>query len=328
MTHPTVDWDRIGRVLAGEATADEVAEVERWFAEHPAEAQALRKLDGAARGIRSLPSADVERALRLVKGESRTHRRDTRSPARLAHFAKRIEFLAAAAAVILVAGVFLFRRIESARQPAPEVGYATGVGQRDSVTLADGSMVLLGPSSRVTVRGGGRDVQLVGEAFFRVNHDAALPFVVRAGSAVVRDIGTAFTVQGDATRPVRVVVTEGVVALTHGTDSVTLQNGDIGVVRTDGAVVADRGAATADDTAWMLGRLVFRDASLDNVGEDLRRWFGVQLVVTDSLLRRRVFTGSFGGDSPARVLEAVGLALGARVQYRGDTAFLGTSTVK
>ena len=134
--------------------------------------------------------------------------------------------------------------------------------------------------------------------------------------------------QGDATRPVRVVVTEGAVALTHGTDSVTLQNGDIGVVRTDGAVVADRGAATADDTAWMLGRLVFRDASLDNVGEDLRRWFGVQLVVTDSLLRRRVFTGSFGGDSPARVLEAVGLALGARVQYRGDTAFLGTSTVK
>jgi transmembrane sensor len=267
---------------------------------------------------------DVERALAAVK--SRPAARPQRSPARLSAFVKRVEYMAAAAAVLLVAGVFLFKRAGAPRQAGPEVAYGTGVGQRDSVTLGDGSVVLLAPASRIVVRD--REVDLTGHAYFRVVHDDARPFTVRANGSVILDIGTEFAVAADSAQAVRVVVREGTVALQNDSGSVVLNQGDVGMAAPRKPVQASRGTAHADDTAWMHGRLVFRDASLDQVSADLRRWYGVQLRVTDSLLRRRVFTGSFTTEPVPRVLEANGLALGASIERRGDTAFVIPAAIK
>jgi transmembrane sensor len=104
--------------------------------------------------------------------------------------------------------------------------------------------------------------------------------------------------------------------------SVTLERGDVGVVRPAG-IEAGRGAAQADDIAWMQGRLVFRDAPLSRVASDLRRWYGVELRVADTALLQRHFTGSFVNESGDRVVDIIALALGARVQRHGDTAFIG-----
>jgi transmembrane sensor len=67
---------------------------------------------------------------------------------------------------------------------------------------------------------------------------------------------------------------------------------------------------------------VFRDAAVAEVAADLRRWYGVELTVTDSALARRHFTGSFAGEPVGRVVEAIALALGARADRRGDTVFV------
>jgi transmembrane sensor len=113
------------------------------------------------------------------------------------------------------------------------------------------------------------------------------------------------------------------VEIRHASDSITLRPGDIGVV-SGGRVAARRGAATPDDLAWLSGRLVFRDAPITEVGADLRRWYGVELRVSDTALLQRHFTGAFAGDPADRVLEVLALALGARVDRRGDTAFFSS----
>jgi transmembrane sensor len=201
--------------------------------------------------------------------------------------------------------------------------YSTGIGQRDSIVLVDGTRVLLGPASWIL--SSGRKVQLHGEAYFDVVHDAREPFVVVTGDAIIRDIGTKFSVHSDSAQAVRVVVSEGAVRIVAGLrDSVNLSAGDVGVVEPPpgGRVQASRGAATEDDLAWTRGRLVFRDASMAEVAADLRRWYGVQLRVSDTALLRRHFTGSFANESPDRVLSVIALALNARVDRRGDTAFI------
>lgn len=324
MTQPTADWDKIGRYLAGESSPAEAAEVERWLAENPVEARKVRALDGAVRTVSPSGSGDVGQALRAVKARPAPGRK--RSAARLATFVKRVEYLAAAAAIILVAGVFLFRRSATLSDFGREVTYSTSVGQRDSVTLEDGSVVLLGPDSRIAVRG--RDVRLSGQAYFRVVHDESRPFVVRANGSVIRDIGTEFAVAADSALEVRVVVREGSVALENDSGSVELNQGDVGVAAPGGQVQASRGSANGDDTAWMKGRLVFRDAPMDQVRADLRRWYGVELRVTDSLLQRRVFTGSFTTEPADRVLDAIRLALGASIVRRGDTAYVNPAAIK
>ena len=65
------------------------------------------------------------------------------------------------------------------------------------------------------IGGGTREVELEGEAYFAVVHDAARPFAVRAHGAVATDVGTAFDVRAypeDA--GARIAVTEGAVAVT------------------------------------------------------------------------------------------------------------------
>jgi transmembrane sensor len=87
-------------------------------------------------------------------------------------------------------------------------------------------------------------------------------------------------------------------------------------------MTAERAAATPDDLAWAQGRLVFRDAPLDQVSAELRRWYGIFLRADDETVAGRRLTASFGDEPPADVLRVIGLALGADVTMRGDTAVL------
>ena len=308
-TSPAPDWERIARYLAGESTAAERAEVERWLEAHPSDAKAIRALDEATKGLTPARRVDVESALHKVKT------RRTRM------FPNWWVGVAAAAAVALFAIVMRPERIDTPIDQA--TGYATEPRSRDTVTLADGSRVILGPSSRLSVRSMAREIELEGSAFFTIVHDAAKPYTVRANGVVIRDIGTEFGVSGYAGEPVRVFVTSGAVELARGARKVMLDSADVGVVALDGTMSRRENAVSADDAAWTQGRLVFRDASMAELRADLRRWYGVELVVTDSALARRHFSGTVLTTEPAdRVVGAIALSLGARAQRRGDTIFI------
>ena len=327
-------WEAVGRVLAGECADDERRQVRGWLDAHPAEA---RFVDAVARATppESAPAGlDVEAALRQVRARLDApdiaadpasvvrplRPRRTTAPARR-RWPAALAALAAAAVLLLAV---LARPDGSAGRAARTL--ATTVGQRDSLRLPDGSRVVLGPASRLVVAAGygdeERTVELSGEAFFDVAHDERRPFVVRAGGASVRDLGTAFVVRS-AGDEVRVAVTEGAVLLGAAdarSAPVRLDAGDRGALRPSGAPEVARGVVTADDVAWTQGRLVFRDAPLAEVAVALRRWYGVELTVADEALAGRTLTAEFTGEPVERVLEVVGLALGARVERRGDTA--------
>ncbi|HEY6455776.1 MAG TPA: FecR domain-containing protein [Steroidobacteraceae bacterium] len=117
-----------------------------------------------------------------------SHRRVWPKPA---YGSRRYGWLAAAAVIVAVLGVWL------STFTAPQV-IQTGRGERRGVVLADGSMLRIDPESRLRVRLQRhlRDVKLEqGRAVFRVAKDAARPFLVHAGSTVVRAVGTEFGVE-------------------------------------------------------------------------------------------------------------------------------------
>lgn len=212
---------------------------------------------------------------------------------------------------------------------------ATGVGVRDSIRLPDGTHVVLGPLSSIRVAADygqtAREVEIRGDAWFDVVHEPGKPFTVHAGSATVIDIGTRFAVRIDSSRGVAVTVTEGSVSLRNSNTpverGVILEAGDNGLLNEDGEVVALRGAATGDDVAWLQGRLVFRDAPIDEVIISMRRWYGIELRVADSSLKGRHLTATFDGDSAGTALEIIRLALGATIEQTGDTAIIRRRSV-
>jgi transmembrane sensor len=205
---------------------------------------------------------------------------------------------------------------------------ATGVGIRDSLTLKDGTRVILGPLSSVKIAAGygasTREVEIRGDAWFDVTHDEKKPFTVRAGDATIVDVGTRFAVRSDAGSGIAVSVTEGSVSL-HGANvsaaqAVILQAGDNGLLGKDGHIVTSRGTVNEDDVAWMSGKLVFREAPVTEVISSVRRWYGIELQVSDSALVNRHITATFRGEAPEKMLEVLGLVLGADIERHGDTA--------
>jgi len=93
--------------------------------------------------------------------------------------------------------------------------YSTDIGERRSITLADGSTVDLNARSKLRIEfsKNERRVELLdGQALFQVAKDHSRPFIVASGEATVRAVGTQFDVyrKGGGTT---VTVLEGRVAV-------------------------------------------------------------------------------------------------------------------
>lgn len=300
-------WDAIARYLAGESSSAEAAAVREWLDAHPTDAKAIAALDAAVDAFAPKHSVDVEAALRTVKT------RATRRPPYWTRWAA-----AAVAAAVLGALLLNPRPTTDPAAPAVASEFATDHGRRDTVTLSDGTRIMLGPSTRVAVTG--QDITLDGEAFFTMAERKTAPYSVLANGVTIRDIGTAFGVRAYPSEPLKVVVSSGIVEITSSGSTAVLDSGDVGVVGSGGAI--SRSAVTADDVAWMQGRLVFRNASVATMRAELLRWYGVELRVVDTALLGRHFTGSFSGEPVERVGDVIALALGARAERRGDTLFI------
>ncbi len=331
------DWEAIGRFVAGESDPHEASQVAAWLAAHPEDAAFVAMMQRRTTRIASRAdlAVDTEAALSavrarmeaptlsVVRGGSGAGGGAIRATSSSMSRRWSGVLVAIAATVLLAAGV---RQWRSSTVPAAEaLSYVTVVGQRDSLQLPDGSTVVLAPGSRLTAAAGfgtaHRGLTLEGAAYFDVRHQDALPFTIRSGNAEIRDLGTAFSVKQEASGQVSVAVTHGVVALRDvvaATAPVELQAGDRGVL-SRGAVQVARGIVTDADVAWTRGLLAYRDAPLHEVQDDLRRWYGIELEVTDPTLAGRTLTASFLADSSAQVLRVIALALGAELVQRGDT---------
>jgi transmembrane sensor len=333
---PEVDWEAIGRYLAGESSAAERERIERWLAAQPADSRLIATLDAAVSRLAltdaSTAGIDVEAALKQVNARRAAAPVLPRQAVRMLTGRRTLMWPTLAAAALVLAVGALVLRGRTSSEIAPVIAardLTTPVGGRDSLVLPDGSQIVLGPGSHLTIAANyglaAREVTLRGEAFFDVKHDASKPFTVMANGTTVRDVGTSFGVHADSTGGVRVAVVSGVVELrqTGSTAGTVLNATDVGTVSTDGSVNAKRGAGSDDDLAWQRGTLIFRDATLAEVRDDLRRWYGIQLTFRDSAVLGRHMTATFTDrDSAASVLNAIRLLLPATIERQGDTAMV------
>jgi transmembrane sensor len=328
------DWELIGRHLDGALNRDEQASIDRWLAAHPDDADLISSLDERLTRFAATERApvDVESALLTAKTRLATSRQPALTVERGGASGRPNRWIGVVAGLAAAAALGFVVLKPAEQSPAASTVAAqrieSGVGRRDSVRLSDGTRIILSPGSRLDVAEGygltTRDVSLVGEGWFDVVHDDARPFTVRARGAVVRDIGTQFTVQAVPETPVRVVVTQGAVAVraTQQSDEVRLNAGDVASIPAAGTPAVSRATATAADTAWLQGRLVFRESPMPEVTAALGRWYGITVVVGDSTIARRHLTATFADEPRSRVLSMLTLALGASVEQRGDTAIL------
>lgn len=338
----------LDRYLAGECSEDEVAKVRRYLMAHPETALVLQRLlqglDHEEVRPRAPDSAASWEALRrrLHESEQPVPPPSEAQPSRPRHrtpSAGRRQFagliprsyapswrgpLAASAVVLLVASALLTLNQRTSRQPVPPPRpeprtYATGNGERAQLRLTDGTRIRIAPASRLRVAADfgvdRRDVYLEGEAYFDVVHDAQRPFTVFAGNASAQDLGTQFSVRSYAEDgAVQVVVREGAVAMS-GVGR--LAPGDLGRLSADGRTTLKHNVSLDAYTAWLDGRLVFRDTPLAEVLRTLARWHDVDVRIADSSLAAMPFTGELAEASVGTSIDLVSRVLGLRARRDG-----------
>lgn len=187
-----------------------------------------------------------------------------------------------------VAGLIGFGMIE--REPSLyQVETAPGV--RRTVTLADGSQIVLNGGTRLTLdRKDPRHATLDrGEALFDVVHNDSAPFKVAVGDATLVDVGTRFNVlrEGKATA---VQVAEGAVVYNPDSESVRLDAGRT-LRAVDGETQLVLGnVPPASVAGWKEGRLIYDGQTMAEVAADLARWSG-QPVRADPRVAAQRFRG-------------------------------------
>lgn len=276
----------VTRLHSGHVTPEERRAFAIWLEENPAHRQAYRSLQDLwdrLEQLRSVPLPELEAA--------RARRpRPSWLPRAAASFSA-AAFALGAALVLIV----LVDRDGPLRDPMAT--YRTTKGEQRTLTLADGSAIVLDTDTelRTETSPWSRTVYLYrGQAYFIVSHDPLRAFEVQAGAGQVRDLGTRFEVYR-APHRVSVTVIEGRVRVTtagHGGKR-DLSAGQRLSFDDTGLLSAIERVDTAARTPWLTGKLAFKGTALAEVIAEVGRYHEVVLELRDPRLADLAVSGTF-----------------------------------
>ncbi len=173
--------------------------------------------------------------------------------------------------------------------------YQTAFGERETVTLSDGTVIELNTRTSLSVHMSTRERRVVledGEAYFTVAHEEERPFIVNAKGGHIRDIGTQFSVYTQEDR-VLVAVKEGSVHISldeseHQDSNVTHSRQLTAGVR---MAYTHTGRWTEVEridshmiAAWREGKIVFEGMALNEAIQEIKRYWPEQIILADTSL--------------------------------------------
>ncbi|MDP3746681.1 MAG: FecR domain-containing protein [Phenylobacterium sp.] len=313
-------------LYSGEATDEGHRDFAEWLQQSPANARAYRAMQQTwqdmavpgAEGFFRERASPEHAAERVIAFEQRRRRR----PAVIAR--RRTIAAAAAIAATVVVSVGVWRT--QIYDPVTTASYATRTGEIRTVGLPDGSKVTLAAASSVQTEFSKkrRHVNLVqGGAYFDVASNPAKPFTVAAASTRIRVVGTQFDVNR-APQHVRVAVVEGVVQVAPAaaeaeatTSGVRLKAGQRVTASLEGRLGPIEDFDPSQAAPWRQGRLVYRNARLQDVVAEVNRYRTDKITLADAALMDLPITMAVRTDQTDALLE--GLAeTGPVVVQRSD----------
>jgi len=305
------EWD--ARLRAPDCTDDDRASFAAWCDADATHREAFERLQTIVATLRHERGRADVRALRDEALRNVQHRR-RRFWARTWTRAAAVGFIA------LTIGMVLWKR------PADEWlsrvdTYSTGIGQRSTLMLEDGSSVELNAQSRINVRfsRSQRHVQLAeGQVLFNVAKNQRRPFVVDAGNRRIVAVGTQFDVRLDI-RSVQVTLIEGKVRVGQGAsggaavakdDEIELLPGRQFVALLPAPALGNhrespggagmmtsppfvRDIDVANVTGWREGRIFLNDVPLDEAVEEMNKHSAVQIRIEGAALAGIHVNGMF-----------------------------------
>ncbi len=314
---PDYMWELLARYFNGSMTRSDEELLNRWLEADEENRQFIQFMEEVRNSgsdqedERFLSKLDVDHDWAAVSSHiSREHAKKRLEKVHELHKKRKkqaaITGFLKVAALILAAFTSAYLTYEFVYTPSAEAALqdmavleevSTNRGERANITLGDGTTVSLNVDSKLLIpRNFGdkeRKVILEGEAFFDVTEDRDRPFLIESGGSVTEVLGTSFGIRSyESDSDVKVIVKSGKVALKRmdhpeiedelsevvSENRVSLQAGDLGIFRKDDFRVTSAAVGDPDEfLGWLDNRLIFREASLEEIFQTLERWFEVTI---------------------------------------------------
>lgn len=304
--------DLIGKVLSGEATSEEVREVESWRAasdENQKHYTDMQLIFAKAASNHVKIDFDADEAWRKV--QKKLIRTKTRTinwqPLRIA----------AGIVLIVTAGIFGYRFL--GQQKIQTVAFSTQ-NKVATNTLPDGSTAVLNKQSSIEFtynpREKTRKVKLKGEGYFDVKHEETKPFVIEADEALVRDIGTSFNIKSYHDKDtVEVVVQSGIVQFyTLNDPGMMINAGETGYYSKSTKTFSKLEKADTNVLAYKTRVFAFHATDLRSAIEQINDVYDSKIKLSNDIIANCQVTVTFRNNELDEIVEILAETLGLTVE--------------
>lgn len=265
---------------------------------------------------------------------------------------QRLAAVAIAALAVIAVGLYLLWK--SQRLPTSQTGaiqYACKPGERKSFQFPDGTQVILNAGSEIYLNDqyakNTREVFLKGEAFFEVQHNAAVPFIVHTSSMDVKALGTAFNVKSyNNENRTEAVLIRGLVEVTlkkdnnrklllHPDEKVLWTENKLEPAKNTPATVPKnipdqavvKPVKKLDDggikeLAWVQNNLAFEDEPFEEIAYQLNRWYNVNIQFETNDIKQYHFTATFKREKIGQVLDILRTSKQFNYRFEGEQRIL------
>lgn len=193
-------------------------------------------------------------------------------------------------------------------------------GRQYSLLLADGTRVWLNAASSITYptafTGKERKVDVTGEVYFEVVHNAGMPFVVQKDGVRVQVLGTHFNVNSyNEESSLNVTLLEGAVRVVSGIHRSDIRPGQQAQVR-EGSLQLVNNVNLEEVMAWKNGTFRFGGTGIETIMRQLSRWYDVEVVYNKKI--DEIFYAEIPRNTPlSDVLKALELTGEVRFAIEG-----------
>lgn len=327
----------LAKYLSGEASVEEAIEVEEWLTasgDNKKYFDDFVSLYNASDDNAFIRPVNTQLALEKVKLSMARSNKQNQPVVNIATSA-RIRMLnatrvAAAIAAIFIGGalLFYFLRKQPTETLPPELAVVKNIRSDDSLLktlLPDSSRIVLMTNSQIEYNSSfgkqQRDINFSGEAFFNVQYNPDMPFVIHMGNISVQVLGTSFNINARAPGGgIEVAVRTGKVRFydTSG-NGLILEKGNTATYNTITRQFSKKENTRFNGFAYATGELVFKNTTLKEVIADLEKTYAVKFKFENTMLEKCTLTFTFNNASLEEVINLIAETL--------NLQFLKTDTV-
>ncbi|MEN8119061.1 MAG: FecR family protein [Bacteroidota bacterium] len=192
--------------------------------------------------------------------------------------------------------------------------------------LPDGSLISLNKYSELEYskkfNKKAREVELKGEAYFKVESNPEKPFIINTGKLKIEVIGTSFNVNAKSAKgDVEVIVETGIVRTytkRDKSDSVMLYAGDKALFNNTKNNIQKKVNEDINYLAWKTKYLVFDEDELQNIVNTLNKAYNTQIIIKNPSLKKCTLTNKFNDQSLESILKVLEATLDIQIKKMGE----------